>query len=149
MGLYDYYKPDPPIECPKCGGQLSGWQGKDGHPALLVWKQGIDAPIDQHGDVSFRVPVERMTTFKVSKEFSIYGGECKCGYHFDSSRFTIRCAALDGIWQTTEIVPAPTPARDAGDGWIQCSECSDVWQKVEGRRLYLCPGCGRLTQLQL
>ena len=148
MGLFDYYEPDPPIECPKCGGHLSGWQGKDVHPALFVWRQGVAAPVDQRVDADVRALPERMATFRVSPEFWIYGGECKCGYHFDDSRFSVRCTAPDAVWRTAEIEPLPTTARDVGDGYLQCSECSDVWPKVESRRLYLCPGCGRLTRSQ-
>ena len=148
MGLFDYYEPNPPIECPKCGGRLTGWQGKDLHPALLVWRQGVAAPIDQRVDPDERALPEKMATFRVSQKFWIYGGECECGYRFDDSRFRVLCTAPDGVWRTTEIEPAPTPARDVGGGWIQCSECSDVWQGVAGRHLYLCTGCGRLARLQ-
>jgi hypothetical protein len=148
MGMYDYYEPDPPMECPKCGGRLSGWQGKDIHSALLVWRQGVAAPVDQRVDPEVRALPERMATFRVSPVFWIYGGECDCGYKFDGSRFSVRCTAPDGVWRTVEIEPSPTLARDAEDGWIQCSECSDVWQRVSGRHLYLCPGCGRLAKIQ-
>jgi len=147
MGLFDYYEPDPAIECPKCGGRLSGWQGKDRHPALFVWRQGVTAPVDQRVDPDVRVLPEKLATFRVSPEFWIYGGECSCGYKFDDSRFGVRCTAPAGVWQTAEIDPPPTLLRDTGDGWIQCSECSDVWQRLGCRRLYLCPGCGRLTRL--
>lgn len=148
MGLFDYYEPDPPILCPKCGAPLSGWQGKDVHPALFVWRQGVAAPVDQRVDPDIRALPERMATFRVSPEFWIYGGECECGYRFDDSRFGVRCTAPDGVWRTAEIDPPPTPAHYTGDGWIQCSECSDVWQRVDGRQLYLCPSCDRLTRLQ-
>ena len=148
MGLFDYYEPDPPIECPKCGGQLSGWQGKDVFPALFVWRQGIAAPVDQRVDPDIRALPERMATLRVSREFWIYGGECKCGYCFDNSGFSVRCTAPDGVWRTTEIEPSPTIAEDVGDGWLRCSECCDVWRSVANRRLYLCPCCGRLTRFR-
>jgi hypothetical protein len=146
MGLYDYYEPDPPIECPKCGGRLSGWQGKGGHPDLFVWRQGIAAPVDQRVDADARASLERMATLGVPPVFWIYGGKCSCGYEFYDSGFQIRCTAPDGVWRKTEVDPPPTSARDVGDGWIQCSECSDVWSRVEGRRLYLSSGCGRFTE---
>jgi len=50
MGLIDYYEPDPPIECPKCGGQ-SGWQGYDAHAACFVWLQGVAAPMEQRVEI--------------------------------------------------------------------------------------------------
>lgn len=148
MGLFDYYEPDPSLECTQCGGRLSGWQGKDGHPALLVWHQGIAAPVDQRVDPDFRVSPETMATLRVSTEFWIYGGACGCGYRFDSSRFAVRCTAPDGVWRTVQIEPPPTCARDVGDGWLQCSECCEVWQSAEGRSIYLCHGCGRLTRIK-
>ena len=151
MGLYDYYEADPPIECPKCGGQLEGWVGSDGHPFLFVWRQGVASPIDHRVDMDFRVPPESLAELRLPTEFAIHGGECECGYRFHGVRcdeqFELRCGAADGVWTTCEINPAPTPANDVGDGWIQCSECCDVWSRDADRRLYLCPGCGNLTRL--
>lgn len=148
MGMYDYFEPDPPIECPKCGGQLSGWEGKDCQRLLLFWRQGVAAPVDQRGDPQWRASPEKMANFRVSPLFRIYGGECPCGYKFDDARFSLRCAAPNGIWITTAVEPAPIVAKDTGDRWIQCSACCDVWEAVAGRRLYLCPGCGELTRLE-
>jgi hypothetical protein len=147
MGLFDYYEPDPPIECPKCGGRLVGWQGRDTLPALFVWRQGVAEPIDQRVDPDIRALPEKMAALRVSSEFWIYGGECECGFRFDNARFRVRCTAPDGVWRTTEIEPPPTPAHDVGDGRLQCSACCEVWRFVPDRRLYLCPGCGRLTRL--
>ncbi len=147
MGLYDYFEPNPPLECPKCGGWLLEWQGSDGHPALLVWRQGVASPLGQRVDVEYRSSAEELARCRVPSEFSIYGGECDCGYGFDDSRFSVHCKAADGVWQTAEIVPAPTPALDVGDGWVRCSECCDVWVQVPNRAFYLCPGCSRLTRL--
>jgi hypothetical protein len=47
MGMFDYYRPVPPISCPSCGTPLNEWQGKDGPTALFVWEQGKAAPVDQ------------------------------------------------------------------------------------------------------
>ena len=145
MGLFDYYEPDPPIDCPKCGGVLKGWQGKDVHPALFVWRQGVAAPIDQRVDDDARATPETMAKRRVSPQFWIYGGECDCGYEFDDSRFGVRCTTTNGVWTRWEIDPPPTAANDARDNHLQCAECCDVWNRDPGRRLYLCPGCGRLT----
>lgn len=147
MGLYDYFEPDPSIECPNCGGSLSGWEGKDGQPALLVWRQGVVGPIEQRIDPEFRTDLEALASARVPAEFRIYGGECKCGYRFDDSPYQMRCTARDGVWQTVEIVPAPMDALDVGDGLIRCSECCDVWARVPGRVLYHCPTCARLARL--
>lgn len=148
MGMFDYYEPSPPIECPKCGQPMTGWQGKDVLPALFVWRQGVAAPIDQRVDPEVRALPERTATFRVSPTFWIYGGECECGYRFDDSRFSVRCTASDGVWRTTEIEPPPTPCHDVGDGLLQCTNCCEVWPKLENRQLYVCPGCDRLTKLR-
>lgn len=44
MEMLDYYEPTPAIDCPACSEPLSGWQGKDGACALVVWRQGADRP---------------------------------------------------------------------------------------------------------
>jgi hypothetical protein len=36
MGMFDYYEPTPPIECPNRGESPSGWQGKEGPCALVI-----------------------------------------------------------------------------------------------------------------
>jgi hypothetical protein len=147
MSSFDYYVPDPPIECPRCGRPLTEWQGKDGPaPFLFVWRQGVAAPVGERGDV--KVGYQRFAQLRLPPQFWIYGGECGCGYRFDGSRYGVRCTAPEGVWRTVEIDPRPTTARDVGDGWIQCSECCEVWQRAEGRRLYLCPNCERLTELE-
>ncbi len=93
MGLYDFFEPDPSIECPNCGGSLSGWEGKDGQPALLVWRQGVVGPIEQRIDPEFRTDLEALANARVPAEFRICGGECQCGDRFDDSRYQMRCNA--------------------------------------------------------
>jgi hypothetical protein len=82
MGMFDYYVPDPPILCPKCGKPLQGWQGANHlNPALLVWKQGVAAPIDQRVDEECRGLPEVIRASRLPNgEIWICGGECQCGF---------------------------------------------------------------------
>lgn len=36
MGIFDWVKVEPPIKCPKCGRELSGWQTQDGIPYMVT-----------------------------------------------------------------------------------------------------------------
>jgi hypothetical protein len=98
MGMFDYFVPDPPIACPKCGKALSGWQGKnDPAPALFVWKQGVAAPIDQLVDEECRALQESIPTFRLPDgEIWIYGGECECGFVADGD---FRGSVENGVWK--------------------------------------------------
>jgi len=51
-------------------------------------------------------------------------------------------------WNREKNVDVPIPAYDVGDGWIQCSECCDVWQRMFGQNAYVCPNCGRHTVIK-
>ena len=50
MGMFDWYKPVPLLNCPVCGKTLSEWQGKDADCLLFVWQQGLANPIEHKGD---------------------------------------------------------------------------------------------------
>lgn len=101
MGMFDYYEPDPPLDCSVCGASLTEWQGKDGPCALLVWRQGVVHPVDQvvpkenKGDPSV---LERLC---LPRQFEIYT-QC-CGGRF----FVMAsCSAPDGVWSTTVLETA-------------------------------------------
>jgi hypothetical protein len=75
--MFDEYIPDPPLNCPACGKELQGWQGKDGPNALLVWKQGQAAPVDQAiEDGTIRLEPENLAAFRLPEEFFIYTQCC-------------------------------------------------------------------------
>lgn len=44
MGMFDWYEPRPPLQCPHCNATLTGWQGKHGPCDLFEWVQGWAAP---------------------------------------------------------------------------------------------------------
>ena len=101
MGMFDYYEPEPPLSCPVCGAPLAGWQGKDGPCALLVWRQGATAPINQAvPDEAKREPAV-IGALRLPAEFEIYT-QC-CGGNFF---VTARCAAPDGLWNHAELETA-------------------------------------------
>lgn len=104
MGMFDEYIPDPPLDCPACGGVLDGWQGKDGPNALMVWQQGIAGPIDQAiEDEDIRLLPEQLATFRLPQEFLIYT-QC-CHEHFF---IEAECHTADEIWMRTELDTAET-----------------------------------------
>lgn len=73
MGMFDEFTPVPPLCCPACGKELHGWQGKDGENALMVWQQGVAAPIDQSiDDEDVKLEPEKLAVFRLPERFSIY-----------------------------------------------------------------------------
>jgi hypothetical protein len=101
MGMFDHYIPDPPVKCPKCGKEISGWQGKnDPAPALLVWKQGVAAPIDQRVDDEWRGDPKVLQGLRLPEgEIWIYGGQCACGYFAEGD---FRGFVRGGVWETLD-----------------------------------------------
>ena len=47
MGMFDYYEPVPPLDCPWCGEAFVTWQGYDGPCALFV-EVGGALVLDHH-----------------------------------------------------------------------------------------------------
>src|SRR5689334_17334793 len=101
MGMFDHYEPDPPLACSVCGRRLTGWQGKDGPCALLVWRQGVAAPVDQAVPEESRGDRSVIESLRLPREFEIYAG-C-CGGRFFA---TARCGAPDGVWSTAVLETA-------------------------------------------
>ncbi len=104
MGMFDEYIPDPPLHCPACESPVGGWQGTDGPNALMIWQQGIAAPIDQAiEDEEVKLLPEQLAIFRLPEEFAIYT-DC-CGGHF----FVVaNCTSTDETWSRTELVTAET-----------------------------------------
>jgi hypothetical protein len=78
MAMFDWYEPGLEAECPRCGGAVRDWQGYDGVCALVVWRQGSAAPVDQPIDEEWRVSAEKLATLRLPGRFSMYGW-CGCG----------------------------------------------------------------------
>ena len=110
MSMFDSYFPDPPLRRPVCGTRLTGWQGKDGPNALMSWRQGVGAPIDQDiddGDV--KLASDELAKVRLPEQFTIYAPCC-------GGRFFVEaiCQCADGTWTSTELVTAET-ATQAGE----------------------------------
>ena len=103
MGLYDDYIPDPPLNCPVCGSPLEGWQGYDGPNGLMVWRQGVPAPIDQPIDEDAKLDPEELARSRLPKEFTIHAPCCGKRFFVEA-----KCTAPNGTWSTTEVVTAET-----------------------------------------
>jgi hypothetical protein len=56
MGMFDWYEPTGAWTCLECGDSLTGFQGKDGPNALLVWREGVSRmAVEQRIDEPFDV----------------------------------------------------------------------------------------------
>ena len=105
MGTFDWYRPDPPLACPRCGRTLEEWQGKDGPCALFVWRQGCIAPVDQPIDEDVRLPPRRREAWRLPPSFRIDSHDCPCERRTDALG-----TCEDGAWSRTTVVD---PEADA------------------------------------
>lgn len=105
--MLDHFEPDPPLACPACGAELQGWQGKEGPCALLVWRQGHAAPVDQELPDEIRGYPEVIGALRLPEEFDIYT-QC-CGDRFF---VTAHCTAPEGVWSGAELETAESARQD-------------------------------------
>ena len=147
MSLYDYFEPEPPIQCFKCGGMVEGWTGKPEGSALLAWRQGIPMPIDHKVDSEIRFSTKKMASMRLEPTLiSIVGGRCK---HCDArwyNNFNLLADARSSIWTDTILDPPPLVGTPIGNDWIQCPQCADAYEMGPNRRWLLCEPCGRLVE---
>lgn len=102
MGLFDWYKPNPSLNCPVCGETLSEWQGKDGPCLLFVWQQGFVNPVKHLGDgEGFQVSDSDLKNLKLPKEFGIYSYDCECAFPVEAM-----CRTENDVWTETELITA-------------------------------------------
>jgi hypothetical protein len=99
MGMFDWYRPLPPLNCPACGQLVDElWQGKDGPNGLFLWEQGSSTPVNQLVDDECKSSVESRLTMRLPESFVIYADQCGC------DRFVFAFGyCKDGVWQQTEI----------------------------------------------
>jgi hypothetical protein len=102
MGMFDWYNPEPSLNCPTCGKQLSDWQGKDAACLLFVWQQGFANPIEHKGDgEDFQVSDSDLKDWKLPNQFSFYSYDCDCPYPVEAIGRT-----ENEIWTSTELITA-------------------------------------------
>lgn len=100
MGLYDAYEPSGDFTCAACGGPITDWQGKDGPNALLVWRQGVAAPLGHERGVApeSRIDPMHLAELRLPPTFH-FSGWCDQDHMTDAVG---RCRG--DVWSETEIV---------------------------------------------
>ena len=110
MGMLDSYLPDPPLNCPVCGAALSDWQGKDGDCGILVWRQGLAAPIEQAVPDEVRIADAERLALRLPPTFGIYSDHCGCPFPVDAIG-----TCTDGVWVRSEVITAATARQKPGE----------------------------------
>lgn len=100
MGMFDSYEPAAPVQCPSCGGTLSGWQGKDGPCALLLWAQGRLAPVDQLVSEECRLSACDRASCRLPERFLIY---TECERCQEPSLILATGICEGGVWAHTVL----------------------------------------------
>ncbi len=98
MGMFDWYIPEPKLNCPVCNTQMEEWQGKDSSCCLLVWRQGTRHPIDQNVDEECRISEKELSAIRLPEAFTIYANDCQCPYFV-----VAHCYSPNGAWLKTEV----------------------------------------------
>jgi hypothetical protein len=112
MGMFDWYEPQPPIRCPKCGVTLAAWQGKSGPCALFEWVQGHRAPRRQLVDEDVAMSPAALEDFFLPDDFEVYAECSTCETWVEAHG---SCDA--GIWTRVELVN-PLEPPGLPDGWM-------------------------------
>ena len=110
MGMFDYYEPEAKLRCPACNKTLWEWQGKDGRNGLLVWRQGIAAPVDQQADDA-NLDAEDREKLRLPETFEIHSYDCGCPFPVEA-----RCRSIDGVWTETELITADNATQRPREG---------------------------------
>lgn len=127
--MYDTYEPVPPIVCPYCGTQITRCQSKDGPCLLLVWRQGLAAPVRQDGDWGWRSPedeIAHLAQFSLPEEFAISSFHVGCRA---CPRFVIG-RTENNVWVTTTLfVPSDAPFNEQADLNDENEFSPHVWKR--------------------
>ena len=110
MGMFDWYVPKPPLQCPKCGTTVAGWQGKDDACALFEWIQGSAAPARQLVDDEYAMLESDRNQVRLPDRFEIYT-ECPgCAVWMQAEGY---CEAA--VWTRVELLdPLEPPGLPVG-----------------------------------
>lgn len=145
MGMFDYFVPNPPIECQFCGSPTIGWQGKHwGGSGLFVWEQGHISPVDQRVDDDCRLPPERLATRRLEAALiPIYGGGCEaCGKLLD---YHVKADARSGTWLHTVFDPPALKSVEITPEILLCSGCGFPVDVRPPQQFGHCPDCKQLV----
>jgi len=119
MGMFDYFYPDPPIEChhPECRGLLRDWQGKYAGNCLFQWHQGRIAPIDQVASEDCKLDRARLHEIRLPINAIIIAGWGSCDQCGSYAQFLIECSTdAEGCWKNTRILANISPASQIAEG---------------------------------
>lgn len=147
--MFDWFHPDPPIRCvrPDCNGVLIDWQGKYNSCCLFVWKQGRLDPLDQTASEDCKLDPLQLNKIRLPRNAAIHAAYGKCDQCDASSPLHIECIIdADGCWTETKVVGKSVAGNIFEPGWVQCVNCLYAVPQVEGKSVYVCPGCKRLLQ---
>ena len=100
MGMFDWYEPQPPLPCPKCGSALTGWQGKSGPCGLFEWIQGRRSPSRQLVDEDIAISEAQRDKLVLPEEFELHTDCGTCGTWVEAHGW---CDA--GIWTRVNLDP--------------------------------------------
>lgn len=109
MGMFDYYEPEATLRCPACNKILWEWQGKEGANGLLVWRQGMAAPVDQRADEA-NLDDEDRNQLRLPEIFEIYSYDCGCPFPVEA-----RCRSIDDVWTETELITADNATQRSNE----------------------------------
>jgi hypothetical protein len=124
MGMFDWYEPNPPLNCPVCDAKLDGWQSQDANCALFVFRQGERHPIYQ--DVPDEMKRTLLGDVQLPEEFTIYTNCCGNGF-----LVLAKCRALNGVWSETELITA----QNVQQGKQRKSDFNAYLRWLEGKKL--------------
>jgi hypothetical protein len=96
--MFDTYEPQPPIDCPLCGGPSLGWKGNDGPCALFLWRQSHRHPVDQPIDEDARIERDRYSDFTLRPRFGMVG------WCANEHLYMATGQAPKGTWTTTMLI---------------------------------------------
>jgi hypothetical protein len=112
MGMFDWYRPQPPVNCPICGTVLSGWQGKSGSCGLFEWVQGHRIPEKQIVDNQFAISDLARQGVILPEDFELYTSCGTCKTWIEAHGW-----CDDGIWNRVELVN-PVEPPGLPEGWM-------------------------------
>ena len=127
--MFDQYQPSPTPHCPYCDGALGDWQGKDGPCLLLVWRQGVAAPVEQMGDAANRVAAEHLLQFRLPEEFDFMSPAANCRFcpYYGIGK------TENHIWiSTILVVPSDAPFNEQVDLNADSSGSPHIWRREGG-----------------
>lgn len=133
MGMFDWYVPQPPIACPRCGVLIKEWQGKSGPNALFEWVQGRPAPVGQRVDDECAMAEQPRDLERLPETFELHQACDACG-----GWVIAEGACQGGVWTTVNLVD-PLEAPGLPRGWATL-DWEDREHLTEELRRELAPG---------